>query len=79
MVEKGHVSSIHASLPWANHWSGVSIKIQGLELNLVPVKHKEQQHHRKPGRYIKEIRGVLINYRYFNRGVYHVLFFAFRR
>ncbi|RCH81644.1 Autophagy protein, partial [Rhizopus azygosporus] len=48
MVEKGHVSSIHASLPWANHWSGVSIKIQGLELNLVPVKHKEQQHHRKP-------------------------------
>ncbi|KAI9249301.1 hypothetical protein BY458DRAFT_559947 [Sporodiniella umbellata] len=41
MIEKGQVSCIHASLPWANHWSGVSIDIQGLEINLVPVKHKE--------------------------------------
>ncbi|RCI05217.1 autophagy- protein 2 [Rhizopus stolonifer] len=47
MVEKGQVSCIHASLPWANHWSGVSIDIQGLEINLVPVKQKKRKEQEK--------------------------------
>lgn len=50
MVEKGRLSSIHASLPWANHWSGVSIEIHGLEINLVPVKHKEHNSSKKQGK-----------------------------
>jgi hypothetical protein len=45
ILEKGRVSSINASLPWANFWSGdISLNIHGLHLALRPVKNKPKKH-----------------------------------
>lgn len=45
VLEKGSVSSISASIPWAKLLTAdISLKIQGLQLCLRPVKNKPRSH-----------------------------------
>ncbi|KAL0085769.1 hypothetical protein F4703DRAFT_1979451 [Phycomyces blakesleeanus] len=45
VLESGRVSSISASLPWANFWSGdIALRIQGLHLALRPVNNKPKKY-----------------------------------